>query len=222
MPAWFLHIYKWMEIFMQITELVPQKRHKNRLNVYVDGEFSFGIDEFDAFRLKLKAGKEITEDEISEIKETVIFSKCKEYTLSLVSARFYTEEGIKRKLKEKEYDEETIEKTIEFLKEYNLINDFDYAKKYIEECLNLKKYGRNKIKMQLREKGILGDTIDEAMSYFDFDELENSNLAELVEKKLGGDFEYKNIMKTKRYFMSRGYDFGLIDRAIRKITKDEF
>lgn len=203
---------------MQITDISPQKKHKNRLNVYIDDEFSFGIDELDALRLKLKIGNEITEDEICKIKETIIFSKAKDYALSLVSARFYTEKGIIRKLKDKAYDDETIEKIIIFLKEYDFIDDFQYAKKYIEECISLKKYGHMKIKMQLREKGIASDLLDEAMSYFDFDEIENENLACLVEKKLGGDFEYKNIMRAKRYFVARGYDFGAVDDAIKKIV----
>lgn len=201
---------------MKITEISPQKKQKNRLNVFVDGEFSFGIDEFDLAMLKLKEGMEISESEIASIKEKVILSKAKDYSLSLVARRFYTEKGIKRKLFDKGYDEDTVNSAVAFLKEYNYIDDNLYARKYIDECVNLKKYGRTKIKMSLIEKGVDADIISKAMSEFDFDEIESNLLSELVAKKLGGNFEYKNILKVKRFFVSKGYDYSLVDSAIRK------
>lgn len=209
---------------MQITDIAPQKKYKNRLNVYIDGEFSFGIDEFDAFKLKLKIGKEITEEELFSIKENVIFSKAKEYALLLVTKGFYTEKGVRSKLSDRLYDDETINKVICFLKEYKFIDDLEYAKSYSKECLYIKKYGRKKIKMMLYEKGIASDLIEEVMAEFDFDEAEEDNLSELIEKKLGGNFDFKNVMKTKRYFVSRGYDYNVIDKALKKITEsfDEF
>ena len=209
---------------MQITDISPQKKNKNRLNVFTDGEFSFGIDSFDAFKLKLKIGNEITEEEIKKIKETVILSNAKEYALSLCSARFYTEAGVLKKLKEKEFDEWTITETLSFLKEYKFIDDFEYAKKYAEECLNSKNGGKLKIKMKLKEKGISSFIIDEVLSLFDFEEYEKESLSELVEKKLDGNFDFKNIMKVKRYFISRGFGFEAVDSAIKKVSRkaDDF
>ena len=121
-------------------------------------------------------------------------------------------------------DDETINKVICFLKEYKFIDDLEYAKSYTKECLYIKKYGRKKIKMMLYEKGIASDLIEEIMAEFDFDEAEEDNLSELIEKKLGGNFDFKNVMKTKRYFASRGYDYNVIDKALKKITEsfDEF
>lgn len=208
-------------VFLIITDIIPQKKYKNRLSVFIDGTFSFGIDEFDALKLKLKVGKELSQDELSKIKDDVIFVKAKDYALSLASARFYTEKMLKTKLLQKEFDNETIEKVIEFLKEYKFIDDFAYAKKYIYECLEIKKIGKIKIKMLLKEKGIDQFLIDEAMELFDFDEIENNNLEKLILGKLSENFDYKNIMKVKRYFVSKGYSFDSIDKAIRKIVREE-
>ena len=204
---------------MQISDIVPQKKHKNRLSVYVDGEFSFGIDEFDALKLKLKIGKSITNEEIAEIKETVLLSRAKEYALSLCSARFYTQSAIVRKMKEKEFDDWTISETLSFLKEYKFIDDFEYARKFTQECIDNQKGGRIKIKMLLREKGISAEIIDEVLGFYDFDEYEKECLLKLARKKLCGNFEYKNIMKVKRYFISKGFSFDAVDRAIKEISE---
>lgn len=206
---------------MKITNLEPQKKYKNRLNVYIDGEFAFGIDEFDAARLRLKEGKEITEAELCNIKNDVLFSSAKDYALKLVSTNFYTEHAVKNKLKNRKYDDETIERTIVFLKEYNFINDIDYAKKYIEECVNIKKYGKHKIKAMLKEKGISSEITEDAMSYYDFEETESRNLFPLMKKKLGGNFDYKNTAKAKRYFVSHGYDYAAVDSVLKAVIEEE-
>ena len=49
----------WAEI---ITALEVQKRDKERVNVYLDGEFAFGLPVIEAARLH--TGQELSEDEI--------------------------------------------------------------------------------------------------------------------------------------------------------------
>ena len=39
-------------------------------------------------------------------------------------------------------------------------------------------------------------------------------------KRLNGNFEYKNIMKTKRFLLSKGYSYEIIDSVINKIVKE--
>ena len=56
------------------------------------------------------------------------------------------------------------------------------------------------------------------MAEYNFDELEEETILPLARKKLGGDFTYPNIAKTKRYLAARGFRFDAIDSAVRKIT----
>ena len=41
-----------------------------------------------------------------------------------------------------------------------------------------------------------------------------------MQKKLGGDFDMKNVMRTKRYFAARGYSFDDIDSTLRKLKAE--
>ena len=202
---------------MKITKIEPQKKHKNRMSVYLDGEFAFGIDAFSLYALKLKENDEIDEEKLSSIKDTVLFESAKNYAANLVSARSYTERGIYDKLLGYTQDKTVTEKTISFLKEYKLIDDTDYAKRFFADSLNIKKYGTRKIKYKLLEKGIPKEIIEKVINENEDHKKEKDNLYILAEKKLSGNFEFKNLMKTKRYLASRGYSFEDIDEVITKL-----
>jgi len=206
---------------MIITKIEKQKKDKNRSSVFLDEKFSFGIDDFDLFKLKLKVGMEISNRDLKEIKETVLFSSAKEYATRLVSRFNYTKKGMNDKLRTRGYDEEIIAKTLEFLEHYNFLNDFDYAKCFINDALNIKNIGLQKIRYELIQKGIGIDIIDNALSEYDIDLMEEKNILPLAKKKLNGNFEYKNIIKVKRYLFSKGFSFELIDKTINNILNGE-
>jgi len=44
---------------------------------------------------------------------------------------------------------------------------------------------------------------------------------DLVIKKLGGDFSKKNIDKTIRFFITKGYDIYNIKQCIERISENE-
>ena len=67
---------------------------------------------------------------------------------------------------------------------------------------------------ELRAKGISGELANMAVSQLDFEE---NDLKPMIEKKLKGDFDKKNIDKCIRYFIYRGYDFGQIKNCIEEL-----
>lgn len=205
---------------MKITKIEPQKKYKNRMSVFLDGEFVFGIDTFSLYKLKLKENDEINDERLCEIKSTVLLESAKNYAANLLSSRSYTEHAMKQKLLDYTGDEEAAHKVIVFLKEYKLIDDFDYAKRFAHDCLNLKKYGGRKIKYKLLEKGIAAEIAEQVMQELNCSDLETENLERLMQKKLGGNFELKNVMKAKRYFAARGYRFEDIDNTLKKLKTE--
>ena len=208
---------------MIITKIEPQKKHKNRSSVFLDGAFSFGIDDFDLRKLKLKVGQELTEDELENIRKEILVQEARQYALMLLDRHIYTESALIRKLKEREYDEHTAAVTITFLKEYGYINDAEYARRYVASAMQTGKSGLRKIKYDLVGKGICKDLIEEIMQEFEEDagNLEKEQVVRLLEKKLKGDFSFPNLMKAKRYAFSRGFSVEIINSALKELTNDD-
>lgn len=143
----------------------------------------------------------------------------KEKALRYLEYRSHSEKELIQKLKRAGAKEEDIPPVIEFLKEYNFLNDADYALHLARDMQNLKKYGKNRIISELRFRGISKEETEAAVSELDFDE--RDTLYPLVEKKLAGNFDRKNIEKTVRYFAYRGYGYDDIKSCIDEL-KEEF
>ena len=141
------------------------------------------------------------------------YEQAKEKALRLLEFRSHSERELRDKLRRAGAEDEDTDRIIEFCREYNFINDEDFARRKAADLKNIKKYGRNRIKSELYSVGISSDIIDEVMCGMDFDDTEDV-LMPLVDKKLKGDFERKNTDKCIRYFMYRGYDLSDIKRCI--------
>ncbi len=206
---------------MKITKIEQQKKNTSRVSVFIDGEFSFGADSFAILKNHLKEGAEITEEKLSHIKDTAVFEDAKNYAARLVSSRSYTEKSMKEKLMLHIGNEEISQKTIEFLKEYKLIDDFDYACRYAHDLVHLKKFGLTQVKWKLKEKGISQKLIEQVIDELDFSDRVLENLESLAQKKLAGNYDIKNIAKVKRYLASRGYSFDDINSVFAKIKAED-
>ena len=97
------------------------------------------------------------------------------------------------------------------------MDDRKFALAKAKDLKNIKKYGKQRIKSELYSKGISTEYIEEAISGLEDDE--EDVLLPLVEKRLKGDFEKKNVDKCIRYFLYRGYNFGDIKSCIENIKE---
>lgn len=139
----------------------------------------------------------------------------KEKALRLLEYRSHSEKELRDKLKR--CGGENIDEVIEFCREYNFLNDREYAKRLAKDLVNLKKYGKRRVRDELRAKGIDEEYISEIFEEEEDGEEVFERLLPLVSKKLGLNFEQKNIDKTIRYFIYRGYEIGDIKRCIEEV-----
>ena len=101
------------------------------------------------------------------------------------------------------------------MREYSFLNDSEYAKKLARDLQNLNKFGKRRIRDELKSRGIYGEDLENAM--LELSDEEEEKLLPLMERKLGGNFEKKNIDRAIRYFVYRGYSFDDIKSAIEQI-----
>lgn len=139
------------------------------------------------------------------------YEGAKDKALRLLSFRSHSEYELKNKLITAGADADTVEKVLEFLREYRFVNDSLYAQKLASDLFNLKKYGKRRIIQELMHRGISRDLCEEACSLLEGDEEET--LIPLMRKKLGGSFDKKSRDRAFRYFATRGYSFDDIKTA---------
>lgn len=146
------------------------------------------------------------------------FDKAKNKALGVLARRMHTKKELVDKLVRGGFDEDIACEVSLWAEEYGFINDEEYTRMYIGECMNSKKYGVRRIKQALLFKGVDANTIEDVLCETEFDEAES--LEPLVQKKLSGNYERKNIDKVVRHFMGKGFSYPDIKRAIEHVKSD--
>lgn len=209
-----------------ITKIEVGKRDKKRVNIFLDEEFAFACSVDLVYYYNLNKGKSIDENYLKEIVEEDNYLKGKNYALKVIERNYKTEKEVIDKLIRKEYKPEIIERIIEFLKEYNFINDEKYCEMFIREKIS--SCGRNKIKYLLMKKGIKGDIIDTEMRkiHEDHEDIEKDNGFKVAEKKYNIIIKsesdpVKIYRKLSQYLANRGYMWEDIKKILKEIMKNE-
>lgn len=207
-----------------ITKIEAQKRSKDRVNIYVDEEYFMAVYAELVYTHSLKKGMEIDKESLESLLHDEMYMKAKNKALSVLSKSDQSEKKLREKLLN-DYDENIVEEVIEFLKGYKLINDNLLAEKIVHDNMNLSKFGKNKIKQNLYNKGISASDIQDAISQIDPDEeYENAKyLAEKRLKRLKGENKNKINQKIYQHLAYKGFNYDIIKRVLRELLNfDEF
>lgn len=128
----------------------------------------------------------------------------KDYAAKLLSICDRSEKEIREKILKKGYSETECEEAIAFCREYGYIDDVRFTGHFVHDATEIKKLGKMRIKMELRQKGVSEEIIEEAL-----DEVENERevLALEMERRFGNlDFTDKKVKnKVFGFFARRGY-----------------
>lgn len=203
----------------KITKIEVQKKNKERVNIFLDEEYAFSLSVELIYKEGLKKNDEVDSKRLELLAEEESKIRCKSSALKIIERSYKTEKEVIEKLKEKGYEDSAINKSIEFLKEYNFINDVNYAKAYIKDKLN--SVGSQKIKYILLQKGIAKEIIEEGLADLNKENEKNTafNLAkkklDIIRKKENDD--YKISGKLYRYLISRGYEYDITSEVIKEI-----
>ena len=115
---------------MLVTAITQQKKDETRYNVFIDGAYAFALPMQDILYFKLKEGREVPEETVEYIQNSLIYIKAQDLALHYIGYKMRTVKEIRMKLEEKEFSEEVIEKVIAFLEKYGYADDREYCRKY--------------------------------------------------------------------------------------------
>ncbi|MDD3224635.1 MAG: recombination regulator RecX [Clostridium sp.] len=207
----------------KITKIQIQKRKKDRVNIYLDGEYSFSCSCELVYKKSLESGKKIDGKVLNEIAEEDNYICAKNYALRVIERFFKTEKQMYTKLKSKEYDEKTIARVMAFLKEYKFVDDFKYVNIYVGE--KIKKQGNKKIKYDLIKKGIAEKLINDTLKNID-DDVQIEACENLAKKKFVVLNRTENVpikiyTKLISYLLRIGYTSDIAKKTVEKIFKEQ-
>ena len=147
--------------------------------------------------------------------------KSKNFVFRLLKIRQRSEKEIRDRLKRKQIPKDVIEKTIHYFKSLQLIDDRQFAKSWINARLS-KPLGLNRIRLELKQKGIDDAIIEEEFAHKKENYFEEDILLQLAQKRLE---RYRNLdqLTAKRrlfeYLVRRGFGINSINKIVQSINK---
>jgi regulatory protein len=201
----------------EITDIEPQKKDPKRVNIYLDGEFGFGLSGILAAWLKI--GQELSDEKIKNLIHEDQFETATQKALHFISYRPRSSSEVRKNLEGKEIPSIIIEKVIKRLKENTLIDDNSFAKQWVENRNDFHPRSRLALRMELRVKGISEDIIENILKNLDDDDLAYKagiNYSNRL-KKLDYPIFRK---KLSSHLARKGFSFSSITPVVEKIWID--
>ena len=213
---------------MRVTRIETQKRSPNRKNIYVDGEFVAGVSDETLLRLGLRTGDEIDPDKLTALQATEELLNAKRVALRFLSYRLRTVREVRDKLRENEFGDEVISKTVYDLEQTGLLNDKEFARTYIRDTLAIRPSGKYLLKRRLLLLGLDKSLVDEALD----ESLENESqeiaaleAARKFMKKANALQRRKDPLKIRNrlvnFLSRRGFTWDVITKTVKEVLEEE-
>ncbi len=148
-----------------ITALRLQKRDKQRVNVYLDGEFAFGVPLDVA--ATLHTGQWLSDEDIERLKALDAYARARDRALRYLAVRPRSTMEVRTYLHRMGFTSDIIEQVIQRLQELNYLNDEAFARFWVEDRERFRPRGPMALRHELRQKGIPPEIIDNVLAHVD-------------------------------------------------------
>jgi regulatory protein len=169
--------------------------------------------------------------EIKDEKDRIIkdYKKSKERTMHravrLLAAKPRSVAELRERLLEKEWTNSAIvDEVLEKLKEYDYVNDEQFAKSFASSKLRQKPLGRRRLKQTLSQKKLDKETVEQAIEKVYEKTPEDEVIERAIKKRLRAKGKPETREDTKKFYdflMRQGFSYDLISSKMREIGKFE-
>lgn len=201
----------------RISALTLQKKNHQRINVYLDGEFAFGLDRVVAGWLQV--GQELSEAKIAELKTADARESAYQRALFLFKFRPRTEAEVRNRLSLKGISPQDLEQVIQRLKQNRLLDDRRFASAWIENRNETRPRSRRALEYELRQHGVESEIIQDSLENIDDEHL--AYLAASRQIRKYQDLEWSEFrIKITRYLNQRGFHYATIKDVTDRVWNE--
>lgn len=204
-----------------ISAIEVQKKNPNRVNVFLDGEFAFGLSRITA--AWLKAGQTLSAEKIAALQAADARERLMQKALFYLGFRARSRREMSDYLLKQEAPPALVEETLARLQENGLINDADFAQAWVENRNTFRPRGIRALKMELRRKGLSDTDITAALPA---PEQENALALETARRWAAKNPQLAALpwaqfrIKAGNFLIRRGFSYEQAAQVSRQIWKE--
>lgn len=198
----------------RITALQVQKKNAQRVNVFINDEFAFGLARIVAAWLNV--GQELSDAKIAELKTQDQKEQALQRALHLISYRPRSEEEIRKHLQKYQIPEEITTTVIARLRETGVLNDQKFAETWIENRAAFRPRSKFALRLELAQKGIDEATIAQTLATVN-DEEQAYEAGRKKARQLR-DLDEKTFQQKLLGFLARrGFSYEVASPVVKKL-----
>lgn len=201
----------------RITGLKLQKRNQQRVNVYLDSEYAFGLARI--VSAWLAVGTELSDEKIAQLQAEDQRETAYQRALNLINFRPRTEVEIHQNLRRHNLEEEIIQYVLERLRDSGLVNDAGFAQTWVDNRAELRPRSRRALAFELKQRGVDSAIIEQTL-----DQVDDSAMAYQAAQRQAHkikNYEWREFrLKMLRYLAQRGFAYEISAEAARRVWEE--
>lgn len=208
----------------RITALTPQRGRRERLNVFLDGRFAFGVAAETALRAGLTAGMDLSEADVERLRDQDEATRLHGDALRYLSFRPRSATEMERYLRGRGADESLVEATMGRLRHAGLVDDEAFARYWVENRAAFSPRGSRALQAELRAKGVGQGDIDDVLEESGDGEDERAYQAGRKRLRLFSHCDEDEFRRRMFSFLQRrGFDYDTVRAATQRLwaARDE-
>lgn len=209
----------WIASFMsqKITALKLQKKNRQRVNVYLDGQYAFALQALVA--ASLKVGQSLSSEEIEQLQRRDAAEVAYERALDFLRYRPRSRAEVESYLQRHQVAASTIQSVVERLMDAGLLDDEAFARYWVENRASFRPHGQRSLRFELRRKGVPDAVVEEAIE--GIDEAESAYRAGRERARQLSHLDYQVFCRRLGGFLQRrGFDYDVVKETVNRLWQE--
>jgi regulatory protein len=204
----------------RITRLAFQKHTADRVNVYLDGQYTFALPALDAARLRV--GEYLEDAAIAQLQVQDERQKAYDRALRFLGFRPRSQAEVRRNLLAAGLEAELVEATLAHLAEQGYLNDAEFARFWVENRQQFRPKGSQALRGELRQRGVAAETIEAALVDLDPEagayEAGHPRAARLAALAQTDPAAFSR--KLTDFLLRRGFEYEVVRETVARLLRE--
>ena len=201
----------------KVTALKVQKHHPNRVNVYLDNEFSFGLSRITAAWLQV--GQELSRTKIAKLQAEDQREVAYMQALRFLDYRPRSRAELRKNLEKHAIPTDVITDVFKRLERSGLVNDERFAQDWVENRSEFRPRSRRALAFELHQRGLDDSAIEKALEGLNEEALAYQAAAKQARRFEGLQLrDFSN--KLGSFLARRGFSYEVIKQVVAKVWNE--
>jgi len=202
----------------KITAIEPQQKNPQRVNIYLDGEFTFGLACITAGWLKV--GQELSQEKIAALQAEDANELAYQKALHFLSYRLRSSAEVRQNLSKRGTPEPLVEETLNRLQRAGLVNDQEFARAWVENRNTFQPRSKSVLRMELRRKGLSDEIVQPVLDEQVNEKTLAFEAARKYARRLAGLGWPEFRQKLFGFLARRGFSYTTLSPIVSEVWKE--